>query len=75
MNLMPEKVSETYHTKLETYRGLEYGMIPYPLSGTEVYLVGPVRCRETLMRDNPGPRAVLNALERRAGAYDHDFAT
>ena len=72
MNRMPEKVSETYHTKLGTYRGLECGMILHPLGGTEVYLDGAVRCREQLMRDNPGPRAVLNALERLANGYDHD---
>ena len=69
---MPEKVSETYRTRLGTYRGLECGMILHPLGGTEVYLDGAVRCRETLMRDNPGPRAVLNALERLAGGYEHD---
>ncbi len=31
MNRMPERVSETYHTKLGTYRGLECGMIMHPL--------------------------------------------
>jgi hypothetical protein len=31
-----------------------------------------VRCRETLFRDHPGPRAVLNALERLAGGYEYD---
>ena len=69
---MPEKVSETYRTKLGTYRGLECGMILHPLGGTEVYLDGNVRRRETLLRDNPGPRAVLNALERLAGGYEYE---
>lgn len=68
---MPEKVSETYRTKLGTYRGLQASMILHPLGGTEVVLDGATRCRETLMRDNPGPRAVLNALERLANGYDH----
>jgi len=72
MKRMPEKVSSAYHTKLGTYRGLECGMILHPLGGTEVYLDGAVRCREQLMRDNPGPRAVLNALERLADGYEHD---
>ncbi len=36
-------------------------MTLYPLGGTEVYLDGAVRCRETLMRDNPSPFAVSNA--------------
>jgi hypothetical protein len=72
MKRMPGKVSETYRTKLGTYRGLECGMILHPLGGTEVYLDGAVRCREQLLRDNPGPRAVLNALERLANGYDYD---
>ncbi len=73
LNQMPERVDKAYHTKLGTYRGLEAGIILHPLGGTEVYLDGTVRCRETLMRDNPGPRAVLNALERLAGGYRDDI--
>ncbi|WP_422927530.1 hypothetical protein [Singulisphaera sp. PoT] len=69
MKRMPEKVSETYRTRLGTYRGLEAGIILHPPGGTEVYLDGSVRCREQLLRDNPGPRAVLNALERLADGY------
>ena len=72
MKRMPERVSETYRTKLGNYRGLECGMILHPLGGTEVYLDGAVRCREQLLRDNPGPRAVLNALQRLADGYDYD---
>ena len=45
----------------------------HPLGGTEVYLDGAVRCREQLMRDNPGPRAVLNALERLSDGYEGDI--
>jgi N12 class adenine-specific DNA methylase len=73
MGRMPEKVDKTYNTRLGTHRGLEAGIILHPLGGTEVYLDGKVRCRETLMRDNPGPRAVLNALERLADGYDGDI--
>jgi hypothetical protein len=72
MKQMPEKVSETYRTKLGNYRGLEASLILHPLGGTEVVLDGNTRCRETLMRDNPGPRAVLYALERLANGYDYD---
>jgi hypothetical protein len=73
MKRMPEKVDKTYNTKLGTFHGLEAGIILHPLGGTEVYLDGAVRCRETLMRDNPGPRAVLNALERLADGYEGDI--
>jgi hypothetical protein len=73
MKRMPEKVSETYRTKLGTHRGLEAGIILHPLGGTEVYLDGTVRCRVQLIRDNPGPRAVLNAVERLADDYEDDI--
>jgi N12 class adenine-specific DNA methylase len=72
MKRMPEKVSETYRTPLGRYRGLEASLILHPLGGTEVVLDGATRRRETLMRDNPGPRAVLNALERLANSYDYE---
>ena len=69
MRRMPEKVSETYRTPLGRYRGLDASIVLHPLGGTEVVLDGKTRCRETLLRDNPGPRAVLNALERLADSY------
>ena len=73
MKRMPEKVSETYRTKLGAFHGLEAGIILHPLGGTEVYLDGAVRCREQMIRDNPGPRAVLNALDRLADGYEGDI--
>jgi hypothetical protein len=73
MNRMPDKVDKAYNTKLGKHRGLEAGIILHPLGGTEVYLDGAVRCREQLIRDNPGPRAVLNALERVADGYESDI--
>jgi hypothetical protein len=73
MKRMPEKVDKVYNTKLGTFHGLEAGIILHPLGGTEVYLDGAVRCREQLIRDNPGPRAVLNALERLADGYEDDI--
>ncbi len=73
MGRMPEKVSETYRTDLGTYRGLKASLILHPLGGTEGVLDGAVRCREQLVRDNPGPRAVLNALERLADRYEGDI--
>jgi N12 class adenine-specific DNA methylase len=72
MKTMPEKASETYRTPLGKYRGLDASLILHPLGGTEVVLDGATRRRETLMRDNPGPRAVLNALERLANSYDYE---
>ena len=73
LNRMPEKVDKAYHTRLGSYRGLEAGIILHPLGGTEVYLDGATRCLEALYKDNPGPRAVLNALERLADGYESDI--
>ena len=70
MGQMPEKVEKSYHTKLGSYHGLECGIIVHPSGGTEIYLEGATRSREQLVRDNPGPRAVLNALERLANGYE-----
>jgi len=70
MGRMPERAGESYHTRLGSFRGLECGLIVHPSGGTEVYLDGTTRCREQLVRDNPGPRAVLNALERLANGYE-----
>jgi hypothetical protein len=73
MKAMPDRVSETYRTRLGTYRGLEASLILPPLGGTEICLDGATRCRETLLRDSPGPRAVPNALERLADGYRYDI--
>jgi hypothetical protein len=72
MKRMPDRVSETYRSPLGKYRGLDASLILHPLGGTEIVLDGATRRRETLMRDNPGPRAVLNALERLANSYDYE---
>jgi hypothetical protein len=74
MKRIPERVDKAYNTRLGKHHGLEAGIILHPLGGTEVYLDGAVRCREHLFRDNPGPRAVLNALERVAdNSYKYDI--
>ncbi len=66
---LPEKVKETSRFPLGNYRGLQYGLVMHPSGGTDVWLEGVVTRQITLVRDNPGPRAILNALERLAGGY------
>jgi hypothetical protein len=39
----------------------------------EFSLDGAIPCREQLIRDNPGPRAVLNALDRLVDGYGSDI--
>ena len=65
----PRNVRETTRVPLGIYRGLRFGMVLHPQFPPEVYLEGAITRQYTLSRDHQGPRAVLNALERLAGAY------
>jgi len=56
---------------LGMYRGLRFGLVLHPSWKPELYLEGAITRQDTL-RDNAGPRAVLNALERLAGGYPAD---
>ena len=72
MNSMPLSVTETQRFKLGSYRGLEYGLILHTFGQCDTYIEGNVTQRANL-RDNPGPRAVLNAVERLAANYGLDL--
>jgi hypothetical protein len=54
---------------LGVYRGLRFGLVPHRHGPPEVYLEGATTRSAPLVRENPGPRAVLNALERLADGY------
>jgi N12 class adenine-specific DNA methylase len=69
LDFLPRNVREKTRAPLGTYRGLRFGMILNPQWAPEVYLEGATTRQDTLSRDHHGPRAVLNALERLAGAY------
>src|SRR4029077_5192989 len=69
LNATPKQVRERRKVSLGIYRGLRFGLVLNPQSGTEVFLEGPMARHGDLWRDNQGPRAVLNALERLAGSY------
>jgi N12 class adenine-specific DNA methylase len=69
MNNIPEEVSETRRFKLGTYRGLEFGLILHKFGQADVYVEGVVTRRDSV-RDNAGPRAVLNAVERLVVHYE-----
>ena len=72
LDALPEKVSEMRRRKLGTYRGLEYGVIQHTLGQIDVYVEGAAKRLTQMVRDNPGPRAVLNAVERLVGGYEHE---
>jgi hypothetical protein len=69
LNRIPAEVSNTRTYALGVYRGLQFGLVVHPHSGPEVYLEGALTRHGSLSRD-PGPRAVLNALERLADTYE-----
>jgi len=74
LSTLPKYVRETTRVPLGTYRGLRFGMILHPQFPPDVYLEGATTCRDTLLRDHRGARAVLNALERLASTYGSECA-
>jgi hypothetical protein len=69
LDTLPTNIREKTRVPLGTYRGLRFGMVVNPQWNPEVYLEGATTRHDTLSRDHHGPRAVLNALDRLAGAY------
>jgi hypothetical protein len=69
LHTLPERVMQKQRFPLGTYRGLRFGMVLNPQWSPEVYLEGATVRQDTLSRDHHGPRAILNALDRLAGAY------
>jgi hypothetical protein len=55
------------------YRGLMFGLLSYPHFKPEVFLEGAMARTTSLTMNDPGPRAVLNALERLAASYPQEI--
>jgi hypothetical protein len=72
LDALPKSVRETTRIPLGTYRGLRFGLVLHSQFPPDVYLEGATTRQSTLSRDHHGPRAVLNALERLAGACGSD---
>jgi hypothetical protein len=66
---LPKHVLETTRVPLGTYRGLTFGLILRPQFPPDVYLEGGATRQSMFARQFPGPRAVLNELERLANSY------
>jgi hypothetical protein len=66
---LPEMTFQTCRIPLGVCQGLKFGVELRPLGTVEVYLEGKLARLEALARDHPGPRAVLNALDRMLGTY------
>jgi N12 class adenine-specific DNA methylase len=72
LDSLPVLIATTRTVPLGKYRSLRFGLIVHPHSAPEVYLDGAGSRRTLLARDNNGPRAVLNALDRLAGGYQRN---
>ncbi|MDB5310146.1 MAG: helicase [Gemmataceae bacterium] len=70
LEALPRVVRESQRVVLGTYRGLQFGLVLHPQFAPDVYLEGAATCRAMLSREHHGPRAILNAAERLASAYD-----
>jgi hypothetical protein len=74
LDSLPMFVSQMQRFPLGVYRGLRFGLVLQPQSAPDIYLEGAMIRQSMLSRDHHGPRAVLNAVERLAGAYDSECA-
>lgn len=66
---LPPAVRESRRHALGRYRGLTFGLVLHPIGAPDLYLEG-CATRTTLLSREPGPRAILNALDRVASGYD-----
>jgi hypothetical protein len=69
LEALPVHLGTARRVPLGTYRGLRFGLVLHPQFPPDVYLEGAATRQSMLSRDHPGPRAVLNALERLACGY------
>ncbi len=53
---------------------MRFGLILYPHSNPDLYLEGAATRQDTFAQERPGPRAVLNALERLMDSYPSECA-
>jgi N12 class adenine-specific DNA methylase len=69
LSSLPTHVGQTTPVPIGRYRGLTFGLVLRPGFPPDVYLEGAVTCTSLMGRGNPGPRAVLNALEHLGDEY------
>src|SRR5438552_2444713 len=74
LDSLPRIVRETSRVPLGIYRGLRFGLVLHPQFPPDVYLEGAISRQSMLSREHHGPRAILNAAERLASAYDSECA-
>lgn len=71
---LPREVRHEQRVALGNWRGLRFGIVLGPYDQAELYLEGETTRRESYLRGRPGPRAILNGLERLTAEYTTDAA-
>ncbi|HYV36082.1 MAG TPA: hypothetical protein VE988_10290, partial [Gemmataceae bacterium] len=74
MDTLPQNARDTRRVAIGIYRGLRFGLVLHPQCAPDVYLDGAAVRQSGFLSDSHGPRAVLNAVERLAKAYETDCA-
>jgi N12 class adenine-specific DNA methylase len=69
LDTLPRHIRETTRIPLGIYRGLRFGLVLHPQFPPDLYLQGTMTRQSGLSREHQGPRAIINAAERLAGAY------
>ncbi len=69
LDALPEHMTSLRRFELGIYRGLRFGIILHPMFAPEIYLEGSITRQSMLSKDHPGPRAILNAVERLVNSY------
>jgi len=72
LDVLPTKTLDTTKIPIGTWNGLAFGMILRPGSHPDAFLEGQITRCTKLLTNKPGPRAVLNALDRIAESIHTD---
>ena len=69
---LPQFVMQSRRVPLGSYRGLRFGLVLHSDRAPDVFLDGAGTHQTMLSRDHPGPRAILNALDRIADGFQSE---
>jgi hypothetical protein len=69
LQLLPASVSTVKRFPLGMFLGLSFGITLHPNSKPDAYLAGETTHSTSFSSQDPGPRALLNALDRLSGSH------
>lgn len=73
LDAMPTKLVDSVRFPIGSYRGVNFGLILHPRGSADLYLEGEMTRITALSGTNPGPRAVLNGVERLLSSYANEI--